>query len=317
MNNPPVQQINDGIAKQTIIEMSLWKKTKVFFRDYGATILELIATVYSGLLYYILSDEGSKRIISFLYPDYSSEVVCINAIIFQQEWAITLLAIWIALVVFTLFVSIRTKKALSQMERKEANMQIIIDEQKEQLKQYALLRQNIDLIFKYHLISIGNSLRFSHDERISLYIIHKNRFVCCARHSNNPMICKPGRASYPLDEGIISEAWRTGKAFSSRFPNIKKGKDEYARWNKLNYSIPEEVVNGFSMFPRLMFGYRISNSNLSEHNAVVIIESNRKNYASEGELIIVLQRNMECLFNLIKDFYDYIPALARAEEENI
>ena len=44
---------------------------------------------------------------------------------------------------------------------------------------------SIDLIFGHHLKSIARSLNFTYNERISLYIINNDRFICCARFSQN------------------------------------------------------------------------------------------------------------------------------------
>lgn len=203
---------------------------------------------------------------------------------------------------FLIVAKILTNKKISVLEKKIVEKDEIIEKQKEKLTNYRLLRQNIDLIFKEHLKSIAKSLGFSHNERISLYIIDEDKFVRCARFSQNPKYNQPGRATYPLNEGVIGEAW---------------SKEAYVLKTNSKYGISKDTVENFSMFPRLILGYRISNYDKSEHNAVIIIESINKNFSGQQNILTVLEHNRDCFYELIRNFRIYIPALARAEEEDM
>ena len=272
-----------------------------------------IFTIYSVLIYFFASDEGTRLLLKALGRDYSSDAITL----FQQKWVLWFFIGYGVNALFLIAAEIWTHKKISVLEKEIVEKDKIIEKQKETLTNYKLLRQNIDLIFKEHLKSSARSLGFSHNERISLYIIDEDKFVRCARFSQNPKYNRPGRATYPLNEGVIGEAWSKGVEFFMGFPDAQKNKEAYILKTNSKYGIPKDTVEKFSMFPRLIFGYRISNHDKSEHNAILIIESTNKNFSVQQNILTVLERNRDCLYELIRNFRFYIPALARAEEEDM
>lgn len=284
-----------------------------FIKNHIEKFLGGIFTIYSVLVYFFASDEGTRLLLKALGRDYSSNAIAL----FQQKWVWWFFIGYGVSALFLLVAKIWTNKKISVLEKESAEKDKIIEVQKGKLINYELLRQNIDLIFKEHLKSIARSLSFSHDERISLYIIDDEKFVRCARFSQNPKYNQAGRASYPLNEGVIGEAWSKGREFCANFPNAQKNKETYILKTNSKYGISKDTVENFSMFPRLILGYRISNYDKSEHNAVIIIESTNKNFSGQKNILTVLERNRDCLYELIRNFRIYIPALARAEEEDM
>lgn len=290
---------------------------KNFFKDYLSTILEILAVISSGITFYILSDEGARALISFFMPKLSEKDLLVKIRSFQENSFWILVTIWIVFTIITIIVRVKSQKRISTLEETIKTKDKIIEEQKEELEKYTLLRQNISLIFEHHLRSIAQSLNFTNNERISLYIVDNNRFICCSRFSKNPTYKRWGRASYPLDEGVIGRAWNNGSEFFASLPDAQKDFKSYVERTKKKYGIPEDTIRGFSMFSKLLMGYRISNHDSSEHNAIIIVESTTKNFASKESILTVMMRNRECLYSLIKDFREFIPALARAEEEDM
>ena len=284
-----------------------------FIKDHIEKILGGIFTVSSVFIYFFASDEGTRLLLKLCHKDFSSESIAA----FQSEWVWWFFLGYGINALFLILAKIWTQRRISDLETLIKEKDEILKEQKEKLTNYALLRQNIDLIFGEHLKSIARSLAFTHNERISLYIIDNGEFVCCSRFSQNPNYEKRGRTSYPLNEGVIGEAWSTGVEFIASLPDVKRGQDTYIKRTKTKYNIPESTVAKFSMFPRLILGYRISNHDHSDHNAVIIVESTNKNFKTQGNILTVLERNRNCLYELIKDFRDFIPALARARKEDM
>lgn len=284
-----------------------------FIKNHIEKFLGAIFSIYSVLLYFFASDEGTRLLLKALGRDCSSGAIAL----FQQKWVLWVFIGYGVNALFLIVAEIWTHKKISVLEKEIVEKDEIIGKQKEKLTNYKLLRQNIDLIFKEHLKSIARSLGFSHNERISLYIIDEDKFVRCARFSQNPKYNRPGRSTYPLNEGVIGEAWSKGVEFFAKFHDAQKNKNAYIEKTNNKYRISRDVVANFSMFPRLILGYRISNHDKSDHNAIVIVESTNKDFADQYVILTVLERNRDCLYELIRNFRFYIPALARAEEEDM
>lgn len=284
-----------------------------FIKNHIEKFLGGIFTIYSVLIYFFASDEGTRLLLISFGKDCSSEAIAL----FQQTWVLWFFIGYGVNALFLIVAKIWTNKKISVLEKEIVEKDEIIKKQKEKLTNYKLLRQNIDLIFKEHLKSIAKSLDFSQNERISLYIIDEDKFVRCARFSQNPKYNQPGRSSYPLNEGVIGEAWSKECEFFASFPDAQKNKEAYILKTNSKYKIPKDDVANFSMFPRLILGYRISNHDKSDHNAIIIVESTNKNFSGQNNILVVLERNRDCLYELIRNFRVYIPALARAEEEDM
>lgn len=284
-----------------------------FLKNNIEKFLGAIFTVYSVLIYFFASDEGTRLILQQFNKDFSSKSIAT----FQTKYVLWFFVGYAINAAFLIWAQIWKHRNISDLERIIHDKNIIISTQKDLLENYNLLRQNIDLIFGHHLKSIARSLNFTYNERISLYIINNDRFICCARFSQNPNYNKRGRASYPLNEGVIGEAWSKGTEFIATLPDAKKELDNYVQKTKNKYNICENTVRNFSMHPRLIFGYRISNLDQSEHNAVIIVESTTKGFMAKNKILPILECNKDCLYSLIRDFRDFIPALAYAKEEDM
>ena len=158
---------------------------KNFFKDYLSAILEIFAVISSGITFYILSDEGSRVLISFFMPKLSEENMLTKIHSFQENFFWILVTIWFVFTIITIIIRVKSQKKISALEETIKTKDKIIDAQRDELEKYTLLRQNISLIFEHHLRSIAQSLNFTNNERISLYIVDKNRFICCSRFSKN------------------------------------------------------------------------------------------------------------------------------------
>ena len=293
---------------------------KKFLKNHIEKIFDGIFTICSGLVFFFASDEGTRLLLFLFRKDCTEDAISS----FQRKWVGWFFLGYAIIAILLIVVKVLTGKKISdlediiiELEDKIIKKDEIIERQKELLKNYMLLKQNIDLIFDNHLKSIARSLCFSNNERISLYIVDNDKFVCCSRVSPSPKYKLRGRSSYPLNEGVIGEAWNNGVEFDVRFPDANKDMASYIKYTKEKYGISEKTIRNFTMYPRVILGYRISNHDCSDHNAIVVVESTNKKNADKDRILTVLERNRECLYELIKDFHDFIPALARAEEEDL
>ena len=268
-------------------------------------IIKLIIKLAISILPIIIS----KDICSPIYSKYL-DLENVDGAIFKSQVILVIIILCINVIDF--FFRDKESKKWELIEDENKAIKNTFENYKEKVREYLQLRQNIDLIFKYHLISISQTLQIKNTERISLYIVKEHRFIRCARYSPNNNYNKPGRPSYPLGEGVIGKAWMESECYRSKLPDYELKEKEYLDIMNEDYNLPAEVIKNLNMHSRMYYGFRISDNDNSNHNGVIIIESIKKSFSSQKKMHEVLSRNKICLFKLIRDFNNFIPT---SEEE--
>lgn len=271
-----------------------------FLKNHIEKILGGIFTVYSVLIYFFASDEGTRLLLVLFKKECSPEAIST----FQTKWVLWFFVGYGINAIFLFFAQIWTHKKITDLEDNINTKDTIIEKQRKLLTDYCNLKQHLDLIFKHHLISIYQSLSCTSTERISLYIVKNNQFIRCARYSQNPSYNKPGRAAYPINQGVIGKAWESSIFFAHDLPDYEKRKEQYFDDSFSKFGISKNEAMAFNMHSRLYLGYRISDKEEVNYNGVIILESIRPRFRSQNEIVAVLSRNRECLFKLIRDFQD-------------
>lgn len=103
--------------------------------------------------------------------------------------------------------------------------------------------------------------------RVSLYFFHESRFHMIARYSSNPELSKPGRKSYPIDQGVIGKVWIEEFALASMPKDPKK----WIRNAVSVYGLDEADAQAVSMKARKLGGFTIRSSARSV--GIVMLES--------------------------------------------
>ena len=120
--------------------------------------------------------------------------------------------------------------------------------------------------------SIGLELNKS-TQRISVYKHggKVSQFIMIGRHSSNPSYNKDGRICYPDNEGVISEAWKTGEKIFE-ISNDPKNLEKYCNEHFDKSNIPREVSKKFKM-KSVYYSARAVNDLRENRTAVVVWES--------------------------------------------
>lgn len=179
------------------------------------------------------------------------------------------------------------------------------------------IKDNISSLFMHHLIAIANALKFTDEERISLYIKRRNKrghavLTLCTRYSISDTYKKPGRPEYKIQNGVIGKAWDKGE-ICIKFPDWQIDEEAYIKKCK-EYGYDSKLVKKLAMHPRLIYGYRIANENKLKYESLIIIESMKENFATNEDINKVVALHRESMYSLVSDFREAIPLLPNASE---
>ncbi|MFN4151863.1 MAG: hypothetical protein ACK4IX_13065, partial [Candidatus Sericytochromatia bacterium] len=115
-------------------------------------------------------------------------------------------------------------------------------------------------LFKSFLMLMFNSLDLNHEDRISVYKVSTNQeeecFELIGRVADNPLLEKPGRKSYPITQGFISEGWKKGEFIVQELPSHSNF-DAYYSEILTHADIERDVVEKINMKSRNYFIYRL------------------------------------------------------------
>jgi hypothetical protein len=128
-------------------------------------------------------------------------------------------------------------------------------------------------LFNSYILLVFKNLEFDHNERISVYKVHENKFILLGRASTNPRLKVNGRTNYPIDEGFIARGWEQGQFFIENLPdpNIRSG-EPYFKEISQHCNISKEVVSLIKMKSRSYFVHRLNGYD-SNPKALIVIES--------------------------------------------
>jgi hypothetical protein len=164
-------------------------------------------------------------------------------------------------------------------------------------------------VFEGLLLNLSRKLSFPQNDqtRLSLYIHYPEHdyFVPCGRYSPNPKFRKPGRTSYPDNEGCIAKGWQNGWHFDNNFPETKKQKDYRAYCSK-QYNIPDDVYNRIRMKSRVYAVKRLDD-NLGNQLGLLVIEALEHDRFEEQTLLQNLNGVADDFAGLIRTLRNYIP----------
>ena len=108
-------------------------------------------------------------------------------------------------------------------------------------------------------------------ERASIYFELNKEFSLLARYSPNPELNEVHRQKFPLNQGVISYAWRHGSCIESECPKFENNLDEYYAYmhKKYNFSLAELKV--FTM--KSCSYVAVAICNVDDNIGVVVFES--------------------------------------------
>lgn len=110
---------------------------------------------------------------------------------------------------------------------------------------------------RIELALLAEELGYASDERISLLAIDGGEAVLVARFSHRPTFEAHGRGRYPLDEGVIREAYEIGLGAILDLPDPVTNLRDWRREMRSRCGIPAETANGLVMRSRTAVAIRI------------------------------------------------------------
>ena len=140
-------------------------------------------------------------------------------------------------------------------------------------------------LFNSYLNLLVKNLKFTHNERISVYKVHEGKFCLIGRKSVNPILEQMGRQDYPVNEGLIGKGWAEGDYYIDSLPdpNRSNGNPYYNQVNQIK-KIPRDVCDNIKMKSRTYFMYRINGYD-NEPNSIIVMESlNHKAFKKEDAI---------------------------------
>lgn len=151
------------------------------------------------------------------------------------------------------------------------------------------------------------------ESRISAYSVEHDRFVLLARHSVNPVLERRGRATYPLDKGVIGKAWAAGSA--TRTDDVETREE----WEELlveNGEFTAEEAAGLTMWARSICAVRVD-LGPTHKLGMIVVESEVKNAFVDGTAKTLRSRPIYSAVADIIQWHEHFPRAKEWHEERL
>lgn len=145
--------------------------------------------------------------------------------------------------------------------------------------------------------------------RASIYVQDREgSFVLSGRYSPNPLLMRPGRPSYPENEGCIGKGWEHGW----HFENDLGSQQTYENRTFQRYRMAASVVRKLAMKSHLFGVKRIDLNN--DFIAIVVVESMRPDRFDEASLKAEMEKFEADFAPMIATLVDYVPLPSEAKK---
>lgn len=119
-------------------------------------------------------------------------------------------------------------------------------------------------------------------ERVSIYFEKNEVFNLLARFSANPNYKKAHRQKFPLNEGVISQAWCSGKKVENSCPRYEDNQAGYCDYMIATYKFKIEDIQSFRM--KSCWYVAIAISKAADNIGVIVFESTVQNKLNDVEV---------------------------------
>jgi len=146
--------------------------------------------------------------------------------------------------------------------------------------------------------------------RVSAYSVEHDRFVLLSRRSVNPTLERRGRRTYPLEKGVIGQAWERQSAWSSF---DVESREEWEAELISSGGFSAEEARALTMLSRSVLAVRVD-SPIDDKIGMLVLESESKD-AFEASSADALRRRplFGAIADLISGWHEHFP---RAKEWN-
>lgn len=143
-------------------------------------------------------------------------------------------------------------------------------------------RLNYENILHRDIAILADELKFTANERISVYKHDGKAFVMLGRYSANAEYQKKGRKIYPENEGCIGQAYATG-SFFKEFPDPDQEWENYLK-EHISLGLKKKVIQKLTMKSRSYFVKALDDGRFGARLAVVVFESTQEGILQPNEL---------------------------------
>ncbi|NUF23224.1 hypothetical protein HUN23_10635 [Acinetobacter oleivorans] len=124
--------------------------------------------------------------------------------------------------------------------------------------------------------------KMNSNERVTIYFELNGEFSLLARYSSNPTYKMVHRQKFPLNEGVISQAWSHGKCIENTCPSYNEDVTQHRDYMSQKYSFLPETIDGFQM--KSCWYVAIAISKADDNIGVIVFESTNQNVLNETEI---------------------------------
>lgn len=122
--------------------------------------------------------------------------------------------------------------------------------------------------------------------RISVYRHKDGHFIRLCRESKDLELARPGRNRYPVDEGLIGRAWRSGTAYVRDLP---EDRSEWESTCHEDWNINDQTVGGIQMQSRSLAGIRLEVTGTNPRMIGLLVVESLDPRGVKGEVMDVLR----------------------------
>lgn len=165
--------------------------------------------------------------------------------------------------------------ASAALERRQLARLNAVNAERDRLRERATRTERAmrDLAgLELQLMAENRMLRYSSNERISLFAKVGDALELVGRHSANPNLKTAGRPSYPLNQGCVGRAWEDGLHAVTALPDPQRELNAWMR-ELAQLRIPEPTAEAMTMKSRTCVAVRIGATAPRNPLGVVVFES--------------------------------------------
>lgn len=158
-------------------------------------------------------------------------------------------------------------------------------------------------------------LSLTSNERLSLYKLDMDLFLCVGRYSENELYKQKPNRLYPRDVGCIEKAWKTGKVEEVIPFDSETDFDKWKQYNVDQHGFDPSVLDEMNMKSRSFLGFRVQNLQ-KQTIAVLIFESTKANGLKFSKIKTAMtQREIQNICHLLESLSGHMPSLQTASSE--
>lgn len=147
----------------------------------------------------------------------------------------------------------------------------------------------------------SKQLGLKNTDRVSLYYEDNKILHILSRYSANPKLNEIHKQKFPLDKGVISEAWEMGVCYKQIREGYSNKPDEYIQHCRDTFGYDENEIKSLTMKSQLYFAKAIKDAD--DHIGIIIFESYDPELLNEDKRAKIeefLDSSSSLLTNLIR-----------------